>query len=99
MKNSIFTPNPVGLKKPIFLKGQPIYDLSGNIAEWTSDFFSPIAIVNQNHLDQQITQNRVIRGGNFRSSASELRIGLRDFYASHSGARTLGFRLVSDIPK
>jgi hypothetical protein len=64
-KNSDAHRNKVGLKKPVFYNGKPIYDLNGNLSVWTSNWFSDIS---QGGVDPQgplTGGSRVHKGGCF----------------------------------
>jgi formylglycine-generating enzyme required for sulfatase activity len=87
----------VGLKKPVFYNGKPIYDLHGNVWKWLEDWFSSNLT---GGIDPQATAGsfRVYSGGSWKFNWRDLRLG--DRYACAPGGRDkdLGFRLVRIIP-
>lgn len=73
-----------------------LYDLGGNVSEWTHDSYSLIApksdSVYSHALDDSLLTMRVIKGANWRSgSLSELRASYRD--GAEEARDTLGFRV------
>jgi formylglycine-generating enzyme required for sulfatase activity len=70
-----------------------IYDLSGNVAEWTSDFYEiPGAEAVVDPLGPQSGEYRVIRGSSWmHGTITDLRISFRDY--GLEGRQDLGFRL------
>jgi len=84
--NSNNKPHQVGMLNPNELG---IYDMSGNIWEWCSDFKIPYP------CDKigKVFDSRVLRGGTFGNRSQSVRV--RDRNARHPSTRlqTLGFRL------
>ena len=81
-----FEPFPVATKRPNELG---IYDMSGNVAEWCSDWYS-------NSDDNTIFffgTARVVRGGCFESEAGGCRSSSRGGTNQSSGSEYLGLRL------
>ena len=75
-----------------------IEDLSGNVFEWCLDCFEPYRgkdIVNRRgsaHGNQ-----RIYRGGSWRSKASSLRASARHFNMPNYASSDVGFRLVCEV--
>ncbi|CAN5499632.1 formylglycine-generating enzyme family protein [soil metagenome] len=73
-----------------------VYDLGGNVFEWCSDWFAP-------YSDEALTDpkgplignERVYRGGGWRSSVSAHRSSARWGYNPVNRSNTLGFRVVA----
>ncbi len=84
--NSENRSHPVGLLKPNELG---IYDMSGNIWEWCSNYKWPYPC---DTLGKKF-DSRVLRGGTFGSRSSSVRIIDRNGRASSTKLPTLGFRL------
>ena len=89
--------HPVGSKMP---NGLGLYDMSGNVWEWCSDWydedyygFSPI--VNPQNLAGD-EANRVLRGGSWRSHARDGRVSIRFSVASGNQENGIGLRIVCE---
>jgi len=85
-------PAPVGSYKP---NAFGLYDMIGNIAQWTEDCFGDYAkaphdgsAAESDHCDQ-----RVDRGGSWVEKPWYTRSGSRDYYASSNRNDRTGFRL------
>lgn len=94
--NSGESTHPVGTRKP---NGLGLYDMTGNVAEWCSDWFG------ENYYAESPVQNpkgpatgtvRVMRGGRWSSTLDgpALRTTSRSFDAPDSRENNYGFRLV-----
>lgn len=89
--------HPVGERRPVM----GIYDLNGNVWEWTADCW------HDNYQGAPATSQpawteggncryRVMRGGSWFSEADILRVTYRDSYLASEGTSDCGFRLVYD---
>jgi sulfatase modifying factor 1 len=89
-----FEPNEYGL-----------YDMSGNVAEWTSSAYAPDAYIFSHDLnpnyeynakpgDPPIMKRKVIRGGSWKDIAYFLQNGTRDYEYQDSTKPYVGFRNV-----
>jgi len=90
--NSGYTTHVVGTKLPNELG---IYDMSGNVFEWCSDWLVAYNNNAQNN-PRGISSGtfRVLRGGNWGSSARGCRISDRSGNPPNDGYEGFGFRLV-----
>jgi hypothetical protein len=84
-------PRPVGQKKPNELG---IYDMSGNMFEWCSDYFGYYSDVSQTNPTGPATgSERIVRGGAYYLSARYARVSCR-LSVSPDQIYSVGFRLV-----
>ncbi len=98
-KNNHGETKPVGLKLPNLLD---LYDMSGNVFEWCSDFYSPYKDVVDRDL-QGVRRDvekavgggarRVVRGGYWDFDAHDCRVSNRDHDPPADSLRAIGFRL------
>jgi len=83
---------PVGQKKPNELG---IYDMSGNVWEWTSDWYENFSTASvTNPTGPNTGSGRVIRGGGWNAETGLCRVSHRTFDAPHSRWSFDGFRVV-----
>lgn len=83
--NSSSKTHQVKQKKPNELG---IYDMSGNVWEWTSDWHS------SNYSSSEDRSFRVYRGGRYRNTASSCRVANRNDAAAGNSYGGIGLRLV-----
>ena len=85
-ENSENRPHPVGMLSP---NEMGIYDMSGNIWEWCSNFKTPYPC---DFIGKRF-DSRVLRGGSFGHSAQSVRVRDRNGRDPSMRLPTLGFRL------
>lgn len=91
-KNSSNKTHQVGEKK---CNSLGIYDLSGNVSEWCSDFISSYSSQPQHSpTGPNKGYQHIVRGGNFDSEKSQCRTSARDFNSQSFSSPKLGFRIV-----
>jgi formylglycine-generating enzyme required for sulfatase activity len=84
--------NDVGTKSPNELG---IYDMSGNVSEWVSDWYGDYSSGAQtNPAGPSSGSHRVLRGGGWISDAVSCRVSDRNDYSPDSWNDDVGFRLV-----
>jgi len=94
MKVGSFSPNEYGL-----------YDMAGNVAEWTSTAFDPLGYSMTNSLNPEYQYNasendppamkrKVVRGGSWKDVAYYLQVATRDYEYQDSARSFVGFRCV-----
>ncbi len=93
-ENSSSITHPVGQKKP---NGLGIYDMSGNVFEWCSDWDDENYYSESPHNNPKGSKSgyfRVVRGGSWFYGARHCRSSNRYYYGPSYGSYYLGFRLV-----
>ncbi|MEM9363337.1 MAG: gliding motility lipoprotein GldK [Bacteroidota bacterium] len=78
-----------------------LYNMAGNVAEWTSSSFDPgayeyLSTMNPNVGSGQ-NQRKVIRGGSWKDVAYFLQVSTRDYEYQDSARSYIGFRTVQDF--
>ena len=96
--NSSATTHPVGLLQS---NAWGLYDMSGNVWEWTWDFNSTeyaSALPTSDPTGPSAGAGRVRRGGSWLVDANYVRVGRRNGSLSDVGNYAIGFRVVRSLP-
>ncbi len=78
-----------------------VYDMLGNVWEWVTDWYDPQYYDHSPIQDPggpSAGQKRVIRGGAFNFHATYCRSAARESYPPNSRSRSIGFRVVRELP-
>ncbi|MHC1700603.1 MAG: formylglycine-generating enzyme family protein [Humidesulfovibrio sp.] len=91
--NSGGGPHPVGAKAP---NGLGLYDMSGNVFQWTEDMYEKTAYANHARSNPLHTAGwgRVARGGHWGGGASCARCTFRCYVSDRCKDATTGLRVV-----
>lgn len=84
---------PVGTFEP---NGFGLYDMHGNVSEWTSSCMSDDYFEYKESLNEQACSMWVVRGGSWRSTRDQVRSSFRAQLASSGRSMDTGFRVVHD---
>jgi len=82
-----------------------LYDMAGNVAEWTITAYDPSAYIFSSTLnpnfkyqanpnDDPVMKRKVIRGGSWKDVARYLQVGVRDYEYQDTAKSYIGFRCV-----
>jgi len=97
MKNNCRT-QEVGKKAPNELG---IYDMSGNVWEWCSDYYCMYYFSSCEHTNPYFRHpygDCCLLGGGWYNSASDVRVAVRYSYSPTSTTNNLGFRICRTVP-
>lgn len=86
-----------------------LYNMSGNVAEWTSSLYheggynfqhdmNPDIRWNAENSDPPRMKRKVIRGGSWKDVGHFLQVGVRSFEYQDTAKSYIGFRTVLDLP-
>jgi len=78
--------------------GYGLYDMHGNVEEWTEDFYSDYDSGTSYDPYTNSGEVKVIRGGSYESSPQDLRSANRRSLYPEAKRESLGFRLVRSSP-
>lgn len=83
--------------------GYGLYDMAGNVAEWTESQFNNADYGFTSTLNpstkNQVDTKKSVRGGSWKDIGYLLMTGSRDWEAKDSARSYIGFRTVQDIPE
>lgn len=80
--------------------GYNLYNMSGNVAEWTASSYDAgayefVSTMNPNVPDTK-NQRKVIRGGSWKDVPYQIQVSTRDFEYADTARSYIGFRTVQD---
>ena len=80
--------------------GYNLYNMAGNVAEWTESSYDPnayeyVSSMNPNNTDTS-NKRKVVRGGSWKDVAYFLQVSTRDHEYADSARSYIGFRTVQD---
>ena len=95
--------------KEYFRNDYGLYNMAGNVAEWTESAFNPMSDIFASDLNPEYTYNaneadhphfkkKVVKGGSWKDIGAFLQIGARDFEYQDSSRCYVGFRCVKSYP-
>lgn len=80
--------------------GFDLYDMAGNVSEWTNSVYYPNSYIFVFDINPNITnfeqKKKVVRGGSWKDVAYYLEINTRDFEYADSSRSYIGFRTIQD---
>jgi iron(II)-dependent oxidoreductase len=79
-----------------------VFDLSGNAAEWVKDWHFPeyyLFSPKENPPGPDKGQYKIIRGGNWKNNAEDVRLTYRNATVPKARSKTIGFRCAADAPQ
>ena len=80
--------------------GYNLYNMAGNVAEWTATAYDPgayefVSTMSPNIIDHK-NKRKVVRGGSWKDVAYMLQVSTRDYEYADSARSYIGFRTVQD---
>ncbi len=90
--------------KSYYPNGYGLYNMAGNVAEWTSSSYNSASYRAYSALNPTLkgqgesNPKKVIRGGSWKDVGYYLKVSTRDFEYADSARSYIGFRTVQDYP-
>lgn len=80
--------------------GYGLYNMAGNVAEWTDSSYDPSAYEFVSSMNPSVgdskNMRKVVRGGSWKDVSYFLQVGTRDFEYADTARSYIGFRTVQD---
>ncbi len=80
--------------------GYNLYNMAGNVSEWTNSSYSPGSYEFVSTMNPNVTDNsnmrKVVRGGSWKDVSYMLQVSTRDFEYADTARSYIGFRTVQD---
>ena len=79
-----------------------VFNLSGNVAEWVKDWHFPeyyLFSPKENPPGPEKGHYKIIRGGNWKNNAEDVRLTYRNATVPKARSKTIGFRCAASVPQ